>query len=172
MPRIYILCDLAFSGKTTLAKALMRLLDLPRVSIDEINGARGLGLRNAWISPADWQITYAESYRQLAEHLRAGRSVLYDAGNFNRAERDQARAVAAQCGADALVIYVATPASIVRQRWLLNRLTHERNDVRDDYFEMGLDAFEPPTTEENALLYTNEQDVSAWIEQHKELFSI
>src|SRR5579885_1361894 len=170
MARVYILCGLAFSGKTTLAKVLDQRLGLSRVSIDEINTARGVGLRNAWITPEDWDLTYAESYRQLEEHLRAGRSVLSDAGNFNRAERDKARAIAAHSDADALVIYVTTPEPIARQRWLRNRLTHERNDIRDDYFEIGIQMFEPPTADENALFYRNEQDVGAWIEQNRDAF--
>lgn len=56
----------------------------------------------------------------------------------------------------------------MRQRWLRNRMTHERNDIRDDYFEIGIAQFEPPGKDENALLYSNEQDVNAWIRQHIE----
>ncbi len=163
MPRVYILCGLAFAGKTTLAKLLIQHLDLVRVSIDEINGVRGLGHNNSWIAPADWDITYAESYRQLALYLRIGHSVVYDAANFTRAERDRARAIAIQNNADARVIYVTTSAAIVRQRWLENRLTRVRNDIRDDYFEMGLSQFEPPAEDEHVLLYHNEQEVGTWI---------
>ena len=170
MPCIYILCGLAFSGKTTLAKALVQRLGLSRVSIDEINTARGVGLDNAWISPEDWDLTYAESYRQLDEHLRAGHSVIYDAGNFNRAERDKARAIAACNDAGSLVIYVTTPEAVARARWQHNRFTHERNDIRDDYFEIGLQMFEPPTTGEHMLLYSNEQNVDAWIEENRDAF--
>lgn len=172
MPRVYILCGLAFSGKTTLAKALVQRLDLARVSIDEINSVRGVGLDNAWISPEDWDLTYAESYRQLDEYLRTGRSVLYDAGNFNRAERDKARAIAARSGSGSLVLYVTTPEPIARERWQRNRLTHERNDIRDDYFEIGVQMFEPPTAAEDVLLYSNEQDVDAWIEQNGDAFPL
>lgn len=165
MPRIYILCGLPFAGKTTLAKALAQRLNLSRVSIDEINGERGLGFNNAPISSEDWDITYAESYRQLNAHLRAGRSVIYDAGNFSHAERDKARAIAAHNGSDTLVIYVTTAAPIVRARWLRNRLTNERNDIRDDYFAIGITQFEPPDEDEHIVRYSTEQEVSTWIEQ-------
>jgi len=109
MPCVYILCGLPFAGKTFLAKALVRHLNLPRVSIDEINSERGLGFDNAPISSEDWGITYAESYTRLDAYLRAGRSVVYDAANFTRAERDKARAVAAQSGSEAVVLHVTTP---------------------------------------------------------------
>lgn len=165
MPRAYMLCGLPFAGKTTLAKSLVQRLGLIRVSIDEINSARGLGFNNSEISPADWEITYAESYLQLDAHLRADRSVIYDAGNFNRAERDAVRTVAAQSGSDVCVIYVTTPEPTVRQRWLENRSTRVRNDIRDDYFEIGVSQFEPPLEDELALLYNNKQDVDEWIEQ-------
>ena len=164
VPRVYILCGLSFSGKTMLAQALVRRFDLLHVSIDEINGSRGVGLDNAWISPEDWDITYTESYRQLDECLRSGRSVIYDAGNFQRSEREKTRAFAAQRGADTLLIYVTTPAAVVRQRWLRNRSTHERHDVREDNFELGLALFEPPTPDEHALLYDGEQDANIWVE--------
>lgn len=170
MPRVYILCGLPFAGKTTLAKALIQHLDLVRVSIDEINSVRGLGLNNSAIAPADWDNTYAESYRQLALYLRIGYSVVYDAANFSRSERARARTIADQNGSDARVIYVTTPATIVRQRWLENRITHIRNDIRDDYFEIGLSSFEPPTEDEQVLLHNNEQDVEDWIEQNSLVF--
>jgi len=164
MPCVYILCGLPFAGKTFLAKALVRHLNLPRVSIDEINSERGLGFDNAPISSEDWGITYAESYTRLDAYLRAGRSVVYDAANFTRAERDKARAVAAQSGSEAVVLHVTTPEPIVRQRWLRNRLTHERNDIRDDYFAVVITQFEPPAADENVLCYSNEQDASLWVE--------
>ncbi len=166
MQRVYILCGLPFAGKTTLAKLLIQRLDLVRVSIDEINDVRGLGANNSEISLEDWDITYAESYRQLAVYLRTGRSVIYDAANFTRAERDNARVVANQCGSDARVIYVTTPEASVRQRWLENRVTHIRNDIRDDYFEIGISQFEPPAEDEHVLFYSNEQDVREWIERN------
>lgn len=166
MPRVYILCGLSFSGKTTLALALLQRFDLLRVSIDEINNSRGVGLDNALIAPEDWDITFREAYRQLGEYLCSGRSVVYDAGNFQRAEREEARAVATQNGADSLLIYAATSPAVARQRWLRNRLNRERHDVRDDYFELGLTLLEPPTADENALLYDSEQDAHAWIETH------
>jgi len=169
-PRISMLCGLAFAGKTTLAKALAQRLNLPRVSIDEINTMRGVGLNNAWITPEDWQITYEESYRQLTHHLSAGRSVIFDTGNFTRGERDHVRAIAARHGANALIIHVTTPAQLVRARWQRNRLTRERNDIRDDYFAQGLAMFEPPAADEQALRYSNEQEVGTWLEEHRTFF--
>lgn len=163
MPHIYMLCGLPFAGKTTLAKLLAQRLGLPRVSIDEINGGRGLGHNNSWISPADWDITYAEAYRQLDTYLRSGCSVIHDAANFTRTERGDVRTVAAQSGSDTCVIYVTTPEATVHQRWQENRLTHIRNDIRDDFFEQVVTQFTPPTEDEHVLYYDNAQDVDEWI---------
>lgn len=165
MPCVYMLCGLPFAGKTTLAKRLVQHLGFPYVSIDEINGMRGLGENNSWIGPADWDLTYVEAFRQLDAHLRVGHSVIYDAANFTHAEREDVRALAAQYGASTHVIYVTTPEATVRQRWQANRVTPVRNDIRDDFFKQVVTQFTPPAEDEHVLYYANEQNVEAWIER-------
>jgi hypothetical protein len=73
--------------------------------------------------------------------------VIFDHGNFNRAERDRLRAVARQFGAAVQFAYVPITPQESRRRWQTNRETHERNDIRDEDFETALRMFEDPSSE-------------------------
>jgi len=162
-PRLYLVCGLPFAGKTTLATALVRRLGLAHVSIDGINTERGLGFDDQPISSADWTATYDESYRRVERSLRAGRSVLYDAANFTRSQRDEVRAVAARQGAPATVVHVDVPEAEARRRLRRNRETGERYDVRDDDFANVVRNFEPPHPDEQAIRYDPSLDLDAWV---------
>lgn len=165
MARVYILCGLPFSGKTTLAKALVARLGFARVDMDEINTRKDVGLHGEAISQEDWDRTYAESYGQLGELLQAGQSVLFDVANFTKAQRDYLRTIAAKHGVFARVIYLDVSELEARQRWLQNRVTHQRYDVRDDDFAYVVTYFEAPTPDEHVLRYHPSQSVDEWIEQ-------
>jgi predicted kinase len=165
MARLFILCGLPFAGKTTLAKALQERLGFARVDMDEINARKGVGLHGEAIEQVEWDRTYAESYRKLEQWLQAGQSVLFDAANFTKAQRDHLRSIAAKHGASAQVIYLDVPESEARRRWLQNRVTHQRYDVRNDDFAHVVTYFDVPTPDEHVLRYHPSQPVDEWIEQ-------
>jgi predicted kinase len=165
MVYLYIICGLPFAGKTTVAKALEQRFGFLRIDLDQINGMFGVGLQGSAISPEEWDRTYAESYRQLGEALGVGRSVVYDATNFTKAQRDYLQDIARIHDALAQIIYVAVSESEARQRWLRNRSTHERYDVRDEDFEKVVAYFEPPQQEERAISYHPLQSLDEWMDQ-------
>jgi predicted kinase len=165
MARVYILCGLPFAGKTTLAKALVERLGFARVDMDEINTRKGVGLHGEAIVQEEWDDTYAESYRQLDQLLQAGQSVLFDAANFTKAQRDCLRTIAAKHGASTQVIYLDVSEAEARQRWLQNRITQQRYDVRDDDFTYVVTYFDVPTPDEHVLQYHPSQSVDEWIER-------
>ncbi len=165
MAHLFILCGLPFSGKTTLAKALVERLGFARVDMDEINTRKGVGLHGEAIVQEEWDRTYAESYRQLDQLLQAGKSVLFDAANFTKAQRDYLRSIAAKHEAATQVIYVDVSEAEARQRWQRNRITHQRYDVRDDDFAYVVRYFEAPTPDEHVLRYHPSQSVDEWIER-------
>ncbi len=164
-PCLYILCGLPFTGKTTLARALEQQLGIALVELDDINSVRGVGLRGEAISPEEWDRTYAEAYRQLDTLLAAGQSVLFDAASFTKAQRDFLRILAGKRGASSLVIYLDVSEVEARQRWLQNRATGARYDVRDEDFAQVVNFFEPPTPEEQAVYYRPSQPADEWIQQ-------
>lgn len=164
-PCLYILCGLPFAGKTTLARALERQLGIAIVELDAVNKARGVGLHGEAISPEEWDRTYAEAYRQLDAFLAAGQSVLFDATNFTKAQRDSLRTLAGKRGASSLVIYLDVSEAEARRQWLQNRTTDKRYDVRDEDFAQVVNYFEPPAPEEQAVRYRPSQPADEWIRQ-------
>jgi len=154
-PCLYILCGLAFAGKSTLARRMVVWSGgrLALVTLDAINGERGLGLDGRRIRPAEWDATYAEAYRRITSMLAKGQSVVFDAASFTRSQRDELRALAASSGAATQVIYIATPEAGARERLLRNREAGARADVRDDDFAHVVENFEPPGPDESPLHY-------------------
>lgn len=150
---MYILCGLPFTGKTTLAEHLAEHLGITRIDLDAINLERGLGPNAGAISPQEWDATYIRSYKWLEELLDRGSSVIYDATNFTRAQRDQLRAIAQHYRAKTSVIYVNVPTYEARNRWQMNRVTGARYDVRDEDFAQVVDNFEAPDEERDMIEY-------------------
>ena len=163
--RLYILCGLPFAGKSTLARELADIYDLAYIAMDAINTERGLGLHGDAISEQDWDITYQEAYRRIDSFLAQGKSVIYDAPSFTKEQRDQLRAIAHRHGLPAKVIFVDVPQRVARERWLQNRGTGNRFDVRDNDFAQVVDNFQPPTDEEDVMRYDQTLPVSEWVHQ-------
>ena len=90
MARLYLLCGLPFSGKSTLARQLARRLSGTVVSFDAINYERGLGFAGEReVSPAEWDETYGLARSRVAALLRTGRDVILDdVMGFAQARRD------------------------------------------------------------------------------------
>lgn len=160
---LYIMCGLSFSGKTTLAKELVKHLGVKRVSIDEINNERGIWDDETGLSAQEWDNTYQEAYRRIDAFLSQRESVVDDSVNFTREQRDRLRAIAKKHGAFPLVIFVDTPLAEARRRQQENRQTRLRGDVRDDDFDYVVQHFEPPTADENVLCFSGRISPEEWI---------
>lgn len=145
-------CGLPFSGKSTLARDLSDGLGVAHVEIDRINTERSIGLDGAAIGADDWNETYAESFRQLESYLRAGESVIHDATNYSRDQRQRLRSIANAVGAETVIVYVAVPGAEVRRRWRANRVSGERHDVRETDFLNVIDGFEEPNDDEGIVI--------------------
>lgn len=151
-PTLIVMCGLPFAGKSTLARELAATAGAAHVEIDRINMDRAAGLNGAEIDADTWATTYAEAFRQIERHLVAGRSVIFDATNYTRRQRDDARAIADAHGARSAIIHVIVVEGEARRHWLANRATGERNDVRDEDFLNVVARFEPPGDDEGTVI--------------------
>ena len=147
---LYIMCGLPFAGKSTVARALASRENAAIVELDQINAASGLGTKA--ITPEQWSGSYAEAYSRLRGLLAAGIPAIFDATNFTRAQRDELRQIASEARAEATVVYVPIARLDAERRWIENRRTGVRPDVRDEDFALVADNFEPPDEDEAALV--------------------
>jgi predicted kinase len=142
------MCGLPFAGKSSFARQLASDKDATLVELDAVNTELGIGLTAAPIQPDEWARSYAESYRRIEALLHDGRSVIFDAASFTRAQRDERRAIAFGAGAAAVVVYLRLTKAEVRRRMLENRRSRIRHDIRDENFANVADNFEEPRDDE------------------------
>ena len=165
MPRLFALCGLAFSGKTTLARAIARLADAEYVGLDDINEERRL--RGGEGIPAEeWERTSAIAIERLGKLLDAGRDVVLDDTLCFRWLRDRYAAVADRHVAQFVLIYVATPLSEICRAMARNEASPERNPIRPEVFETHALTFEYPAAEERPVIYDRTVPVEEWITSH------
>lgn len=162
---LYLLCGMAFSGKTTLAAVLARHVRALVVSLDEINASRGL-YGGVGIPESEWARTHHEALRQVETALGAGRSVIVDDTNCFRFLRDNYRAVAAVHGARTTVVYLDRPLELLLDRLRENEKTNARAPVTETVFLELARTFEPPDPDENVLLCPPGVPVELWVARH------
>ncbi len=164
-PKLYIFCGLPFSGKTILAKEILKKETFVFVSIDDIKFAHGF----TWsedenVSTKEWQKIFDESYQKSQEALKAGKSVLYDSANQSKVSRDRLREIAKGVGAKTKVIFMNIPERIVRERWANNKNSRERFHLPERFFNAAFSNYEPPTSDENLMVFNLEDNIDKWVE--------
>lgn len=161
---LYIMTGLPYAGKTMLRNVLVKRFDFNVVSLDEIIAERKHKIER--MSPADWNSAYQEAYNRLEKLLADGKTAIFDSCNLYRHERDGAKRVAENAGANCKLIYINTPPAEVRKKWLINQQTGERSSLEEDFFDMTIRIFEKPAPEENPVIYSPTEDLDAWIRKH------
>lgn len=124
-PIVYLLTGLPGSGKSTYAKALERT-GVVRLSVDDLITARHGRLEKDY--PASMHLELLgpvldDARSQLVEHVRAGRSVVFDHGLGTRAVRDEFKSFVVEHGARWKLVYFP-----VEQAELLRRLAIRNED--------------------------------------------
>jgi predicted kinase len=161
--RLYVLCGLPFSGKTTLARQLASQLDLVHIEVDAVHQERGLLAAGQPIERADRFAAYLRSLRRTASALQQGRSDVFDATSHRREHREQLRRLAKEYGAMMTVIYLDVPREeIVRRRAEIRR-SSARPDVPEMDFDRVVQQFQPPLEREGAIRYAPGEPVEAWL---------
>lgn len=162
MARLFAMCGLAFSGKTTLARALARLAGAEYVGLDDINEERGL--RGGEGIPAEeWDRTSHIAIERIGTLLDAGRDVVLDDTLCFRWLRERYAAVADRHAARFVLLYVATPLPEIYRAMARNDTVPRRNPIRPEVFEEHARSFEPPAEEERPVVYDRTVPVEEWI---------
>jgi len=165
MKTLYVMCGLAFAGKTTVARALAGRLGAAVVSLDEINLERGLR-GGEGVPVEEWERTHRIALTRADELMRAGTEVVVDDTGCFRWLRDRYRAAAALRGFGTAVIFVATPHEEARRRMAANDPRTERPNVRAEILESLAATFEPPRAEESVVVFGPADDLATWLAAH------
>lgn len=154
-PALLIICGLPYSGKTAVSAALAGHLEgAEHIDVDQINVERGFGVACEAVPMMEWSTTYQVAYERATNALGDGRTVIFDAVNASRAQRDILRTNARKAGAEAAVVFVATSESACRER-----RQADPQPMDDIAFERALSRFDPPQAAERVVVYLPGMDV-------------
>jgi predicted kinase len=149
---LVLMCGLAFSGKSTVARTIALRLDAQLVSLDDINDERGLWGGHG-IPVAEWQCTHELARARLHSALAAGRAVVLDDTSNLRLLRDGYRELARVHSAPFVLVFVNTPLEDIRQRRAEASVTCARRSVDDAVFAEHAASFESPQADEAAVVH-------------------
>ncbi|WP_298909760.1 ATP-binding protein [uncultured Nostoc sp.] len=164
MKTLYLLCGLAFSGKSTLAKAIVDYLNCAYVSLDDINKERGLGFGGDGISVEEWENTHQITIGILDNLMQLEQDIILDDTNCFRWLRDRFREVAKRHDYKSKVIYLDVPLEEIYIRMQMNEQTKKRQGIKKGIFAELIQNFQPPEVDENILLFNNESTIKDWLE--------
>ena len=141
------------AGKTTLANKLGYWLQAEHLRGDKI----GLELfRFPTYSLQERRMVYEEMSRRAAEHLRAGRHVLYDAATNTYAQRAALAELARKYGGEAIGVWIQTPidlakkrAGTVRDKGVVGSVVRV---IPPHIFDQYVAVFEQPRDDENVII--------------------
>jgi predicted kinase len=155
-PVVVMMCGIAGAGKTTYAQALVDR-GYVRLSIDEEIWRR-FGRDAAEFDPDEYEGYKVVARQQLRQELvrliRAGRSVVLDESFWNRAARDDYKALIAGHGGRWELVYLKADRATLRRRLTVRNALTGANavTVSDELLDRYLDGFEEPVGEGETVI--------------------
>ena len=110
----------------------------------------------------DWNAAYSQAYRQIAGHLAAGATVIFDCANLLAHERENARKIAESLGAVHRLIYVNTSEEEIRRRCKKNEEARDREAIDQQMLENAFRMFDEPTESERPVLHHAGMNLDKW----------
>lgn len=142
-PRLYLVCGLPGSGKTTRSRAIASATGAIRLCPDE-------WIVDVGVSLVDYRFRFRLQERMLRhaeELLRAGVAVIIEFGSWSRAEREAIRQIAVRAGASTELHFMDAPVEVLRQR-VLARGGPDADVLANKVLMQDGGAFERPSPEE------------------------
>jgi len=161
--KLYILCGIPFSGKTTLARRMVNKFGFTRIDLDEVKfNLFGSSITDSEIDKSGWDRVYQVMYKEIEDSLKLGKTVIHDTGNFTKNERVLVKKIADDLGIESITIFVDTPEKEAYKRLLMNRNNKERFDVSDADFKSTTIEMEIPDVDEKHFIYKWTDDFDSW----------
>lgn len=151
-PVLYIFCGFPFSGKTSLTKQIANKFGITIIDIDEVKRDHVSDVYDDNVTGEQWNKIFSDYFKRIKNVLGQGKSAISDNSSPTKEGRDELRALAKEENAQAKVVFLNTPADVVRQRWLANKKTMQRFDITEQTLEEALEDHEDPDRDENVIL--------------------
>jgi predicted kinase len=165
MKTLYLLCGMPFSGKTTLAKALIAHLHASYISLDDINESRGL-FGGEGIPVEEWEKTHSIAMQQLHSLMELQQDIVLDDTSCFRWLRDRYRDFAVRQSYQTVLIYLDSAIAEIQRRMEENTKTEVRHGVRQSIVDEMAKTFEPPQPDEVVIQYSPDQRIEEWVARH------
>ena len=151
-PTLYLFVGYPGAGKTTAAKVLEEATSATHLWADNVRWGM---FKQPSHSADESRELYEHLNDRTAELLRAGKSVIFDT-NFNfRSDRDYLRHIAAENGAETVLIWLTTPVDVAHERAAHSDTTRNGYTVNmtHEMFQNIVSKLEPPTKDENPIKF-------------------
>ena len=116
----------------------------------------------------EWSATYQLAYERAGAALTSGQSVIFDAANYSRAQRDVIRTHARRAGADSIVLHVDVPEEECRRRFQAHVASGKATDSTD--FERVVSRFDPPVADEQVILFMEGMQIEDLVTGLRQMF--
>lgn len=161
---LYIITGLPYSGKTILSNELVKRFKFIVCSVDE-ELDKGNYIVERMVQ-RDWNYIYSKAYERLKKYLSDGQTVIFDGASLKRSERETLKQIAKSMNIPYKLIYVNTPKEEIKQRWLKNLKTKERDHVKKITLNFAFNLFEEPQPDENPIIYNKDINLERWIKDN------
>jgi predicted kinase len=150
-PMFFLLLGYPGSGKSTFARQLSARMGYIRVNSDELRDYM-YGHRAEVHDPKNNPAVFGALDYMAAQLLAVGHSVVYDANNNRHRDRIKHQKLAAQYGAETVVLWVKAPLEVARQRELQRQQNPDHLAIPADLYERIAGALEEPLPTEKAIM--------------------
>lgn len=137
-PRLVVQCGLPGVGKSTIAAAVAERLDARRVRSDIV---RQELFDEPTYSRAEKDRVYAAMLDRAEAALTDGRAAVLDATYERQTDRDDAAALAAETGAELVLVEVVCETPVARER--IRRREDDPSEADVSVYENARERFEP-----------------------------
>jgi hypothetical protein len=150
-PTVWVVCGMAASGKSTIAKAMTQKLDIKMLSSDlirkELFADRlpqdQLAFREGIYSKEATSITYGKLLRLAQEEIDQQDSVILDATFGRKHHRRKVLRLAEELDANVVFIECTSSDPVIKRRLKNRDIRPSISDARLEHFENLKDAYEP-----------------------------
>lgn len=160
--KLYILCGLPYSGKSTFASEIVKRKNCEHVSVDQI--INEMGWEGIKLTESQWREIYQIAHHKIEKLLIDGRSVVYDGASQTKKQLEDLTNLALKLRKEFQIIYIKVPDTEIYNRQYLNLGTNSHLAVGRDQIDYVIHHFEEPDLTE-AIIYDESMPVDDFIKE-------